>query len=117
VPPAFASRPDVPADGIKMNFSGKKEVVFNHSTHTDSGCDACHHPVDGKGNFGKCSAGGCHHIAATADKSVNSYNLALHKKRGNKHETCVGCHEKTVGDDDKTRKKELAGCSKSKCHP
>jgi hypothetical protein len=114
--PAFASQPETPADGIKMNFSGKKEVLFNHGTHKDNGCQTCHHPVDDKENYGKCSNDGCHHIADTSDKSVNSYNLAMHKKKDNKHQTCLSCHEKTAGDD-KARKKELAGCSKSKCHP
>lgn len=114
--PAYASRPDVPADGIKMNFSGKKEVTFNHSTHKDEDCAACHHPVDGKENYGKCNSEGCHFVKGTADKSINSYNQAIHKKKDAKFQTCVSCHEKVAGDD-KAKKKELAGCAKSKCHP
>lgn len=114
--PALAEQPEVPADGLKMNFSGKKEVIFNHSTHKDEACNTCHHPVDGVDNYGKCSNEGCHNIAGTAEKGVHSYNQAIHKKKDNKHQSCVSCHEKLAGDD-KAKKKELAGCAKSKCHP
>jgi ribosomal protein L34E len=114
--PAIAAQPEVPADGIKMNKSGKKEVTFNHSTHTTVACGDCHHPVDGKEDFRPCATAGCHDITGTADKSIQSYNLALHKKKDNKHPTCVSCHEQLAGDD-KEKKKELAGCAKSKCHP
>jgi hypothetical protein len=114
--PAFASQPEVPADGIKMNFSEKKEVIFNHSTHKTEECNVCHHPVDGTDNYGKCNNEGCHNIAGTADKTVHSYNQAIHKKKDNKHQSCVSCHEKVAGAD-KAKKKELAGCAKSKCHP
>ena len=114
--PAIAAQPEVPADGIKMNKSGKKEVIFNHSTHKEQACADCHHPVDGKEDFRACGTEGCHDITGTADKSINSYNQAMHKKKDNKFQTCVSCHEKTAGDD-KAKKKELAGCAKSKCHP
>lgn len=114
--PAVAAQPEPPADGIKMNKSGKKEVVFNHSTHTSAECNVCHHPVEGKDDYRPCSSEGCHDITGTADKSTKSYNQALHKKKGAKFQTCVSCHEATAGDD-KAKKKELAGCSKSKCHP
>ncbi|MDL2315747.1 cytochrome c3 family protein [Desulfovibrio sp. OttesenSCG-928-A18] len=114
--PAFASQPEAPADGIKMTKSGKKEVVFNHSTHKAESCATCHHPVDGKEDYRPCGTEGCHDITGTADKSQRSYNQAMHKKKDNKHQSCVSCHEKAAGDD-KAKKKELAGCAKSKCHP
>lgn len=114
--PAIAAQPEVPADGIKMTKSGKKEVIFNHSTHKDEECNVCHHPVDGKDDYRPCGTEGCHDITGTKDKSVHSYNQAMHKKKDNKHQSCVSCHEKLAGDD-KAKKKELAGCAKSKCHP
>lgn len=116
VVPAFAEQPKAPADGITMKRSGKKEVVFNHSTHKEVGCAECHHPVEGKEDYRPCATEGCHDITGTAEKSIRSYNQAMHKKKDIKFQTCVSCHEKTAGDD-KARKKELAGCAKSKCHP
>ena len=43
--PALASQPEAPADGIKMNKGGKKEVVFNHNTRRK---------VNEKANFCVC---------------------------------------------------------------
>lgn len=114
--PAIAAQPEVPADGIKMNKSGKKEVTFNHSTHKTAACGDCHHPVDGKENYQPCATAGCHDITGTADKTIHSYNQAIHKKKDAKFQTCVSCHEAAAGND-KAKKKELAGCAKSKCHP
>lgn len=114
--PAIASKPEVPADGIKMAKSGKKEVIFNHSTHQSAECNACHHPVDGKDDYRPCGTEGCHDITGTKEKSIRSYNQAIHKKKDPKQQSCVSCHEKTAGDD-KEKKKALVGCAKSKCHP
>jgi len=114
--PAIAAQPEVPADGIKMNKSGKREVIFNHSTHATVTCGECHHPVDGKEDFRPCAASGCHDIMGIEDKSVHSYNQAIHKKTGNQHPSCLSCHEKLAGDD-KDKRQALAGCAKSKCHP
>jgi hypothetical protein len=114
--PAIAAQPEVPADGLKMEKSGKKVVIFNHSTHKDEKCVTCHHPVEGKEDYRPCGTEGCHDIIGTKDKSVHSYNQAIHKKKDNKHESCLSCHIKIAGDD-KDKKKELTGCAKSKCHP
>lgn len=112
---AVAAAPKAPADGLKMDKT-KKVVVFNHSTHKDIQCVDCHHPVDGKENYQNCASAGCHDNFDQKDKSVHSYYQAMHKKKGNKFDTCVSCHEKVAGAD-KAKKKELAGCAKSKCHP
>lgn len=112
---AFAAQPEVPADGIKMNRMSKV-VIFNHSTHKDIKCTDCHHPVDGKEDFRSCATAGCHDNFDKKDKSVNSLYQAVHKAKDNKFNTCVACHVATAGDD-KDKKKELAGCAKSKCHP
>ncbi len=114
--PALAAQPEVPADGFKMNKGGKKEVIFNHSTHKTQTCVECHHPVDGKEDFRSCTTAGCHDNIDPKDKSINSYYQMIHKKKDSQHQTCVGCHEKTAGDD-KDKKKELTACAKSKCHP
>ncbi len=114
--PALAAQPEAPADGIKMNKTGKKEVTFNHSTHKTVKCGDCHHPVDGKEDYRPCATAGCHDKLDKADKSVNSYYQIIHKTKDTKHQTCVACHTATAGDD-KEKKKELAGCAKSKCHP
>ena len=114
--PAFAAQPEAPADGLKMEKSGKKVVVFNHSTHKDAKCGECHHPVDGKEDYRPCSTAGCHDVMGPKDKTVNSYYQAMHKVKEPKHQSCVACHTATAGED-KAKKKELAGCAKSKCHP
>lgn len=114
--PVLASQPEVPADGIKMNKGGKKEVIFNHSTHKEQACGECHHPVDGKEDYRACNTEGCHFILDAKDKSINSYYQAMHKKKDTKFGTCVSCHAKIAGDD-KDKKKALTACAKSKCHP
>ncbi len=116
LPALAAERPAAPADGIKMQKSGKKVVIFNHSTHKADDCGVCHHPVEGKEDYRPCGTAGCHDIIGTQEKGIHSYNQAIHKKKENKHESCVSCHEKTAGDD-KEKKKLLVGCAKSKCHP
>ncbi len=112
--PALAAQPEVPADGIQMK-NGKKAVVFNHSTHKDITCGSCHHPVDGKEDFRKCSTAGCHDDFK-AKKGVKSLYYVMHAKKGTKFDTCVSCHAKVAGAD-AAKKKELTGCAKSKCHP
>ena len=114
--PALAAQPEAPADGFKMNKGGKKEVIFNHSTHKAQACGDCHHPVDGKEDYRSCNTAGCHDNIDPKDKSINSYYQMIHKKKDTKFQTCMSCHEKTAGDD-KEKKKELTACAKSKCHP
>ncbi len=114
--PAFAAQPTAPADGLKMEKSGKKVVVFNHSTHKDHKCVECHHPVNGKEDYRACGTAGCHDNIDIKDKSEHSYNLAFHMVKDAKHQSCMSCH-KTVAGNDKDKKKELTGCAKSKCHP
>ena len=112
---AFAEQPQVPADGLKMEKT-KNNVIFNHTSHKDIKCIECHHPVDGKENFQKCSDAGCHDILDQKDKSVNSYYQAMHKAKDNKHQSCISCHKEKAGDD-KDKKKEMLACKGSKCHP
>ena len=114
--PALAAQPDVPADGIKMEKSGKKVVVFNHSTHKAQKCVECHHPVNGKEDYRKCSTEGCHDVMGQKEKGEKSYYQAIHKAKETKHESCLSCHTKAAGED-KEKKKELTACAKSKCHP
>ncbi len=114
--PAIASQPAAPADGLKMQKTATKVVIFNHSTHTSVKCGECHHPVDGKEDYRACSTAGCHDNLDKKDKSVNSYYQAMHKTKDVKFQSCVACHTKTAGAD-AAKKKELAGCAKSKCHP
>lgn len=110
--------PEVPQDGIKLVRTGneKKAVVFNHSTHKDVKCVDCHHLVEGKEDYRPCATAGCHDNFDQKDKSVNSYYQAMHKAKNPKHQSCVSCHTAAAGAD-KDKKKELAGCAKSKCHP
>jgi hypothetical protein len=110
-----SAAPEAPADGLKMDRV-KKVVVFNHSTHAELKCVDCHHPVNGVEDYRSCATAGCHDNLDQKDKSINAYYQVFHKAKGAKFETCVSCHNKVAGND-KDKKRELAGCVKSKCHP
>ena len=114
--PALAAQPSVPADGIKMAKT-KQAVTFNHSTHqAGMKCGDCHHVVNGKEAYGKCSDAGCHDNLDRKDVSVNGYYRAMHAKSGTKFATCVSCHAQ-VAEKFPDKKKELTACKQSKCHP
>ncbi len=113
IPTMATDKPAVPADGIKMEQT-KKPVVFNHSTHKDVSCASCHHPVDGKEDYRKCSTAGCHDDFK-AKKGVKSYYFVMHNKK-TKIDTCVGCHAKLVTEKGLDKKK-MTGCKASSCHP
>ncbi|MFV0423654.1 cytochrome c3 family protein [Oleidesulfovibrio sp.] len=106
---------DAPADGLKMEQT-KMPVIFNHSAHADYKCVDCHHLVDGKESFAKCSTAGCHDNFDKKDKSVHSYYKIMHDRKAADVPTCISCHNEVAGKD-KDKKKELTGCKKSKCHP
>ncbi len=113
IPALYAA--DAPPDGLKMENT-KNAVTFNHSAHKAEPCEACHHMAkDNPANIKKCSSAGCHDNFDKKDKSVHSYYQAIHGKGGTVH-SCVSCHKEKAGDD-KAKKKELAGCKKSVCHP
>lgn len=120
--PALADRPDVPADGLDlMGSKPEKKVVFNHSTHKDSDCAVCHHPVGGKENFGKCATAGCHDDLQGKKKAEGKpapLYFVVHNKKAEdmKFPSCISCHAKAAGED-AARKKELTACKDSKCHP
>ncbi|GFM32468.1 cytochrome c3 family protein [Desulfovibrio subterraneus] len=105
---------DAPADGLKMEAT-KNPVIFNHSTHKSAKCVDCHHLVDGKENYKKCSDAGCHSAAAADKKNAGSYYKIVHDKKA-KMPTCISCHADAAGAD-KEKKKALTGCKKSSCHP
>mgnify|MGYP001547385773 CR=1 FL=1 len=103
---------DAPADGLVMsNMPSDNDltVVFNHSTHTDVGCEECHHT----GEMTNCSGAGCHDVFDKADKTTASYYFILHSNA--ERSTCISCHKGLELDRD--RLKELKGCRKSACHP
>ncbi|MGE4298268.1 MAG: cytochrome c3 family protein [Desulfovibrionaceae bacterium] len=102
---------DAPADGLKLAHT-KNNVVFNHSTHTTTKCEVCHHK--GGDNY-KCSTAGCHDDFDKKSKSETSYYNTMHK--GSKDRpSCVACHKDAAGAD-KDKKKMLTSCKKSACHP
>ena len=109
--------PDSPPDGLKMHKT-KRTVVFNHSTHKKNmECTACHHPVQGKENFAKCSTAGCHdNVTDRTDTSKRGYHNVFHNVETTKMKTCNGCHL-DVAAKNPAREQELTGCAESKCHP
>jgi len=107
---------DAPADGTKLVYFPKKEVVFNHSTHKSVDCKICHHTWDGAAKIGKCNDAGCHDNMDSKAKDIKALYMAFHTKEIKAKDSCYSCHVKIAGDD-AAKKKELAGCAKSKCHP
>lgn len=114
--PAIAAQPAAPADGIKMEATQKKVVVFNHSTHKELKCVQCHHLVGGKEEFRKCATAGCHDSMDRKDKSERGYYQAMHGKTEKDIKSCVACHTE-VAAAKPDLKKELTACKGSKCHP
>ncbi len=114
IPALYAA--DVPPDGLKMENT-KNPVTFNHSTHKAEECVVCHHMSGGDASkIKKCSSEGCHDNFDKKDKSVHNYYKAMHGKGDKGTHSCLSCHKEKAGND-KDKKKELAGCKKSVCHP
>lgn len=112
--PVMAEQPATPAEPIKMALTDKP-VIFEHSIHKDLKCGECHHQVDGKDNYQKCSDAGCHDKIDKKDKSVNSYYQAIHKAKPKNHASCISCHN-TVVKADPSKKKAMTSCIGSSCH-
>lgn len=107
--------PAVPEGPIEFK-GAKKTVMFPHSAHAKVECVVCHHKVNGEANFQKCATSGCHDDL-TAKKGEKSLYFVVHNKGADlRHQTCLACHSK-VAEEKPDLKKELTGCSKSKCHP
>ncbi len=105
--------PPAPKDGYVMKKTAKTSV-FNHSTHTSVSCETCHHPVNGTPSYLPCGSAGCHDNLDPKAKGVDSYFQAMHKRAGNKYDTCVSCHVKIAGSD-AAKKAALTSC-KGACH-
>lgn len=114
--PAIAAQPAAPADGLKMEATQKKVVVFNHTTHKEVKCGECHHPVKGVENFQKCATAGCHDNMDRKDKSERGYYQAMHGKDSKTVKSCVACHIEVVAAKPDL-KKDMTACKGSKCHP
>lgn len=112
---AFAAQPAVPEKPVEMKGS-KKAVLFPHAAHSGVDCVVCHHMVDGRENFQKCSTSGCHDDLA-AKKGQNSLYFVTHSRSPElKQQTCLSCHSKFVAEHE-DMKKPMTGCKGSKCHP
>lgn len=110
-----ATTPAVPDGPIAFKGS-KKTVMFPHAAHAKVECVVCHHKVNGEPTFQKCASSGCHDDL-TAKKGEKSLYFVVHNKGADlRHQSCLACHSK-VAEEKPDLKKELTGCSKSKCHP
>lgn len=119
--PAFTAEvaaPDMITLDNYRSDTGNLVVEFNHSTHAEYDCTECHHNWDpGCGELPKpCSYSGCHDVMDKRDKSESSYFKIIHDMRPKTTSTCVSCHRESAGDSTEKRK-ELAGCRGSVCHP
>lgn len=108
--------PEMPREPIALTGS-KKTVMFSHvQGHEDIKCVVCHHNVNDKPSFAKCSASGCHDDL-TARKGERSLYFVVHNKgAGLKHQSCMKCHAEVVAEKPDL-KKALTGCTQSRCHP
>lgn len=113
--PALADQPAMPEQPVEVKGS-KKTVMFPHKIHDKIECVTCHHMVDGKANFQKCSTAGCHDDLESK-KGEKSLYFVMHSKSAElKQQTCMTCHYKIV-EEKPDLKKQLTGCTKSGCHP
>jgi hypothetical protein len=119
--PAFVAEMACP-DSLVMDHykadTNNLKVEFNHSTHLDYACTECHHTWDEAGGEDpkSCASPGCHDAMDKRDKTEHSYYKAIHNMRAEEIQSCVSCHRDAAGDD-REKKKELAGCRGSVCHP
>lgn len=112
---ARADQPAIPEQPVEVKGS-KKTVMFPHKIHEKIECVVCHHKVDGKESFDKCSTAGCHDDLESR-KGMKSLYFVMHNKSAElKHQTCMSCHAKIV-EEKPDLKKQLTGCTKSGCHP
>lgn len=111
-----AEEPSAPSEPVAIKGS-RKTVMFPHDKgHEKIECVVCHHKVKGEPTFARCASSGCHDDL-TAKKGENSLYFVMHSKSEElKHQTCLSCHSKVV-EEKPDLKKELTGCSGSKCHP
>lgn len=107
--------PQVPEEPLPIKGS-KKTVMFPHKPHEKVECVKCHHKVDDKANFQKCSDAGCHDNL-TEKKGQSSLYYVMHSKSDElKHSSCVKCHTEFVAEKPDLKKK-MTGCKGSACHP
>ncbi|THB65010.1 MAG: cytochrome C [Desulfovibrio sp.] len=111
-PALFAEQTGI--DGIQLDYLAKI-VTFNHSSHADLDCAKCHHQWDGASDITGCATPGCHDVFDKQDRTERSLYHVIHKGSGDIG-GCVSCHKAEAGDD-RERKKLLAGCARSACHP
>jgi len=107
-------------DGLTLDHYKSEQnnlvVTFNHSTHAEYECAECHHDWNGEGEPQSCVDAGCHDVMDKKDKTVASWYLQVHNMRPEALSTCVSCHKDAAGTD-REKRKELAGCRGSVCHP
>jgi len=109
---------EAPEDGLEINFiQGNSErdlsVEFNHSSHGDFDCSACHHKAhqlkEGE-QPRRCAT--CHtDFDVNANKGYKPYFKAMHMIKKNNRASCVACHTKEFGND-----ADMTGCTASGCH-
>ena len=112
--PDVTVAPEVPADEVVLSGS-KKDVPFSHLYHDSLACTVCHHLVNGKKQFAKCSTFGCHDDLM-GRREMRSLYYVVHAQGNLRHQTCMSCHIRAA-EKAPDRKKELTGCSSSGCHP
>lgn len=116
VPCLAAEQPQAPSEPVAIQGS-RKTVMFPHDKgHEKIECVVCHHKINGEATFAKCADAGCHDDLKEK-KGEKSLYFVMHSKSAElKHQSCMSCHIKTV-EEKPDLKKELTGCSGSKCHP
>lgn len=110
-----AAAPVAPDKPLELKGS-KKTVMFPHAPHAKVECVTCHHKVDGKESYAKCSTSGCHDDLAAKKGEKSLYYVVHSKKADLKHTSCLMCHSKVVAEKP-DMKQAMTGCAKSKCHP
>lgn len=109
------SKSYTPPDVSTMNLT-RLPVQFSHVAMQSVECGTCHHEVDGKENYKKCSSQGCHDIlGSNARRQVRSYYRITHEPAPGQY-SCIKCHLEVTAQKPEL-KQALTACSGSLCHP
>jgi hypothetical protein len=81
---SFPAAQTAPKDGIVLPAK-MGNVTYNHSKHSATACDKCHHKPQGDNKNPKCSV--CHTETSTV-KAKDAF-----------HKRCIDCHKEVVAKD------------------
>lgn len=80
---------------LKDGTSKRMYVTFNHSSHKDIKCRACHHEGLPGNRYASCTNEDCHSIKGPRERDTMSLFMAYHAQDTDR--SCYGCHRQLAG--------------------